>query len=73
MMLTFVAEVEQCRERCRAVGLLQGLRVWTDRQTDAGLLSLTGVMREGESGIPKRENDLKENSEISHSVLSYEI
>lgn len=33
MMLMFMAEFEQCRERSGAVGLLQDLHVWTDRQT----------------------------------------
>lgn len=44
-----------------------------DGQIDTGLRSSTGAMREGENCIPKRENYLKDKSEISHSVLGYEI
>ena len=69
----FMAEFEQCRECCGAVGLLQDLHVWTDKQTHTGLLSFIGAMRDRENCLPKRENYLKEKSEISRSVLSYEI
>lgn len=56
----------------RSCGFAAGFAC-SDGQTDTGLLSVTGAVREGEKSFPKSENYLKEKSEMSHWVLSYEI